>query len=747
LNGCSIGLISRVGLLRNVPGHSGGDICTLGLLDRVAETMIIAHQLNCLKETAMKHEKRTFGGRIRPKEDTAGGWANLVELANEGIAFIYQRLSTHEQVKRSIYSIKAQDALVDLANEDGYSKEQIHVEKRDLGVSGTKGREQREGLAYLIDCIERDMIESIYVVHISRLFRDQTLIDALAFGELCKAHQVIIVTPQMRLNLRDRMHMRLYRMEVERAADELELMQSRLGSARNLKGRQGYYCGQNLPTGYVLDLQENIKVDGKVTKNENYQKMQLYEPHAKVVRQIFRLARRRMTETQIARCCKREGIVFSSFPPELRIGANMKNFLRLRKNADGSWPVTISRVRSILKNPAYIGWRIWEGEVVTRNGHPPAVDEETFWAVQEQFGTCKKRPKEDRPPLPLAGILQCGHHDVPRQMIYSHSQKHPPGSYQCRSVYADEHCCRITAGLLDTAICEAVISQCCCSDLSDQVLNRLTSEYQQAQERAAAYKRELRRLENEVENLEHNFTLRLSPERAAWIEAEIQERLTKITELSSPENHPVGQLVGPKVTGEDVELVKAFLADLRTGWNAQPDDLKNAFLNLILERVVIYAEKRTVRAEIIWRTGLVQEILIHRRVCKRRWTEDEEKILREHFETTPILEILKLFPERTWNSIYQRARALDLSRPNMTGGAGRREEKLRCWTEEEDVVLRKYYDDKMTWVELLEQTGRSPKALRARAYKLGLGHKPKTQWEWIDKGMMVTKGEQSALPA
>jgi GT2 family glycosyltransferase len=44
LNGCSIGLISRVGLLRNVPGHSGGDICTLGLLDRVAETMIIADE-------------------------------------------------------------------------------------------------------------------------------------------------------------------------------------------------------------------------------------------------------------------------------------------------------------------------------------------------------------------------------------------------------------------------------------------------------------------------------------------------------------------------------------------------------------------------------------------------------------------------------------------------------------------------------------------------------------------------------
>lgn len=694
----------------------------------------------------MEHKERTFGGRIRPKEDTTGGWAGLVELVNKGIAFIYQRLSTHEQVKRSIYSIKAQDALVDLANEDGYSEEQIHVEKRDLGVSGTKGREQREGLAYLIDCIERGIVESIYVVHISRLFRDQTLIDALAFGELCKTHKIIIVTPQMRLNLRDRMHMRLYRMEVERAADELELMQSRLGSARNLKGRQGYYCGQSLPTGYVLDLQEKIRVDGKVMKNENYQKMQPYEPHAQVVRQIFHLARKGMTPTQIARHCKREGIVLSALPPELRVGANVRTFLQLQKNADGSWPVTTSRVISILKNPAYIGWRIWQGEVVTTNGHPPIVDEEIFWAVQDKFGTRRPRPKKDRPPLPLAGILYCGHHDVPRQMCYSRSQQHPPGSYQCKSVYVGGFCCQITARLLETATCEAVISQCCCSELTDQVLDQLTSEYKQAKEQAAAYKRELQRLEREVENLEHNFTLRLSPERAAWIETEIQERLDRITELSSPENHPIGRMVGPKVTDEDVALVKTFLANLSTGWDAQPDELKSAFLNLVLERVVIYPDKRTIRAEITWRTGLVQEILIRRRVYKRGWTEAEESLLREHFESSPIPELLEMFPGRTWMAIYQYGRnELGMSRSHMRGGAGRQKKEMRRWTEEEDAILREYYDGNITWAELTSRIDRPPKAFRSRAHNLGLGRKPKVQWEWLNKGM-IEKEQDSSVP-
>jgi Resolvase, N terminal domain len=77
------------------------------------------------------------------------------------------------------------------------------VERRDLGISGTKGWEERPDLAALIQAIEADEVEAVYVVHISRISRDQTLIDGLEFGELCKQHRVLIVMPTMRLNLRD----------------------------------------------------------------------------------------------------------------------------------------------------------------------------------------------------------------------------------------------------------------------------------------------------------------------------------------------------------------------------------------------------------------------------------------------------------------------------------------------------------------------------------------------------------------
>lgn len=153
---------------------------------------------------------------------------DLVRLPLVRKAFIYQRLSTHEQRKKSLWSLEMQDALREQAKADGYRDDQIIVERRDLGISGTKGWEERPGLAALIKAIEADDVETVYVVHISRISRDQTLIDGLEFGELCKQHLVLIVMPTMRLNLRDSMHLRLYRQEIERAADEIELMKLRL---------------------------------------------------------------------------------------------------------------------------------------------------------------------------------------------------------------------------------------------------------------------------------------------------------------------------------------------------------------------------------------------------------------------------------------------------------------------------------------------------------------------------------------
>jgi DNA invertase Pin-like site-specific DNA recombinase len=178
---------------------------------------------------------------------------DLVRLLLIRKAFIYQRLSTHEQRKKSLWSMEMQEALRGQALADGYREDQILVERRDLGISGTKGRDERPGLAALIRAIEADEVESVYVVHLSRISRDQTLIDGLEFGELCKQHGVLIVMPTMRLNLRDAMHLRLYRQEIERAADEIELLKLRLGGLKRHKALSGRFDGRSVAPGYLVD--------------------------------------------------------------------------------------------------------------------------------------------------------------------------------------------------------------------------------------------------------------------------------------------------------------------------------------------------------------------------------------------------------------------------------------------------------------------------------------------------------------
>src|SRR5687768_16352860 len=108
----------------------------------------------------------------------------------------------------------------------------------------------------MIDAIEAGTVEGIYTVHINRLTRDQSLINGMVLGQLFKRHNVILCLPTMRLNLNDPMHMRMYRQEVERSADEIELLKARLGGPKRAKALSGRWDGRGVPLGYVVDLQE-----------------------------------------------------------------------------------------------------------------------------------------------------------------------------------------------------------------------------------------------------------------------------------------------------------------------------------------------------------------------------------------------------------------------------------------------------------------------------------------------------------
>lgn len=716
-----------------------------------------SHEPGAARPGKPEHDVGAFGGRVRPKAPKVD-WATALQLSHERGAFVYQRLSSSEQVQNSIYSRLMQDSLEDLSIEDGYEwtltpeerqairdaahypgwyqNGQIIVEQRDLGISGTKGQEDRPGLAHLRRLIEEGQVEALYVVHISRLFRDQTLINAFEFGELCKEFDVKIITPTSRLNLRLPMHMEYYRREADWSAKELEVMKSRLLDAKTRKAHLGRWVGGNIPAGYIVD--ERPEVDGK--PNPDWYKYQPYEPHARVVKMIFdRIRIPGMTAGRVARWCHRQGIRFEPFPPELASRYDNLCFRKEHQEDDGGWPVTENIVKSIATNPVYIGWWLWSGEVINKRNHTPLIDEDTFWAVQNNLNSRRrgpnptrslKRPRASRPsraaasglgreePFPLANLLYCRCQGSPNKM-----HCHGGGGYRlyaCRDSYRREWTHTVSAMFLEQAISDFVLSQCTYPQYAHSVIERLQSEYDQAREKAAAIAREVVRLDQEIENLQHNFAVvKLTSERADWLEAEIQRRMQRKRELSQVEAYPVGKVVRA-VSADDVRFVQSLLSDLKQVWPDQTNEVKNIFLRLVLNRIELEGLEKAgaaFKAHIYWRSGaehLIEVIMPRRGMTnQRRWTEEEDELIRQRYDEG--YEVLSpLLPHRNWAGVARRAGQL-----GVAGTSRKVKGEFRRFTEEEDEVIREWIAGKLTSDEAVQRTRRTLSSIQDRARKLG----------------------------
>jgi DNA invertase Pin-like site-specific DNA recombinase len=91
------------------------------------------------------------------------------------------------QVKKNIQSKEMQtDDLIKWLLERGVREGSIKLFDTDLGVSGTKGINERTGMQELVDYIKRGKIRAVLVYNISRLFRDETGVQYNTFAQICK---------------------------------------------------------------------------------------------------------------------------------------------------------------------------------------------------------------------------------------------------------------------------------------------------------------------------------------------------------------------------------------------------------------------------------------------------------------------------------------------------------------------------------------------------------------------------------
>jgi len=213
--------------------------------------------------------------------------------------------------------------------------------------------------------------------------------------------------------------------------------------------------------------------------------------------------------------------------------------------------------------------------------------------------------------------------------------------------------------------------------------------------------------------------VRLTPERATWLEGEIKSRIERKRELSQLDAYKTGRLV-QSISVEDVRFAREMLSDLRRVWPDQTDEIKNIFMRLVLDRIELDGSKNAeaVQATLYWRSGACQviEVLIPRKgmTNQRKWTPEEDAIIREHYHLGYRI-LAPMLPDRGWTNIVKRARKLGLA-----GARGHVSAALPRWTAAEDALIRRWAAGELTTSEVIEQMGRTARAIGARAEALGL---------------------------
>lgn len=108
------------------------------------------------------------------------------------LAIIYARVSTQGQIGN--YSIPEQIATMTRRAESlGYVNIQV---RQELGRSGETIKERPVLSAVLAD-IERDLVQALLCIDLTRLSRDKDVIDGLEIRRICAEHDVLIITKDM----------------------------------------------------------------------------------------------------------------------------------------------------------------------------------------------------------------------------------------------------------------------------------------------------------------------------------------------------------------------------------------------------------------------------------------------------------------------------------------------------------------------------------------------------------------------
>jgi hypothetical protein len=285
------------------------------------------------------------------------------------------RQSTKEQSLHNQESYESQTTtLLETAFGIGWKEEDIikliENKRKDgkiIDASGTKRIDERPTMQELVHYIETDKVKAVMTRGVDRLFRHIDMIEPAVFANICRKHRCIIITVK---EVRGRTRIETYNFhenpediaafleEAQKGADFITNQIEWMNRCKMNKGLRGEYDGRTVPVGFILDTNRAYYI--------------VYEPHACVVRWIFRRYRElsgnfAALKQEIKQKIAEQGYVFPFFPDSMRHPG-----VSLDSNGEG-YTITARGLKMLLSNVAYVGiWQVYE-TIEKDTDHPQRV--------------------------------------------------------------------------------------------------------------------------------------------------------------------------------------------------------------------------------------------------------------------------------------------------------------------------------------------------------------------------------------
>jgi Resolvase, N terminal domain/Recombinase len=614
---------------------------------------------------------------------------------------IYARQSSTRQFVENVYSAEQQrDGLLK------YAKDTLHWQgpiklliENELAkrTSGTLPTDDRPGLIVVLEYVESGECSAVLSVDVSRLFRDESAIEAAVFAGTCKDHKVAVITLSDYYDFNNPTRKdtsRFIGKAMEAGNWITEHVKGKMLPGRLSKAEKGLVANGIAPIGMQLVQVGDREKDVTLTAS----------PHAPNVNALYK----RFHELGADLTALHNEILGKPiFPDHPDIDPATIRLTRV----PGGWTIkNRSGLRHILTNPAYVGHLQFNGAIVKYNAWEPIVSQ-SLWDFAdshlskydvsgneyeraprqaryikntEDYGALLYGVRANGSPV-IDGIS--GQHvyvQIGKQVktgkrkagyvIKDHSQMNT--SFYVASIDVRELDSIIESHLLDrlkreqeTAAKFRAMPKI--DGYTTTIISPMDDAIEQVEgEQPVKPETRLQRTINEAEIALKRITRRLATSEDVMTDVEVRQNYADKAKLTRQLDELTRKQKQEELTAQSIEQGKEDILTANEMWYKWPIDRKRRLVQILTTGISLECiADGWLRLTITWSpvifasmTITIESVAYLWRDSVRHWTTAEENTLRAMYTSATRDELLHALSHRSWQSIKDKASSLKLPR-------------------------------------------------------------------------------------